>query len=430
MTRKGSWVQVPHGPPKKPQVILGFLAITHPCGNFQIADVSNDVSNEDLGARVGGKRGNGEGSIYQRSSDGRWFGIVNMGSDSQGRLIRRSVSARTRTEVVDKMKTLQRQVDDGLQAPDAQMTVAQLLDRWYSGVLRHQVALSAADNYKSIADNHIRPSLGRKKVANLTPAEVDRLISQKIDEGLAVSTVKRIRSILAQVLDQAMRWGCVNRNVAQLTRGPKEQRREGRTLTPAQAREFLNSLRGHRNEALYALMLSTGIRRGETLGLRWTDIDLDAGVMKVSRQLKREGGQLVISDTKTARSRRALDLPAPMVASLRAHRARQAAEQLALGEAWEDSGHVFTTTIGTPIDPRNFYREFKVVCKKAGLGDWHPHELRHSAASLMLAQGVKLQVVSEVLGHSSIRMTSDVYGHILAPDRKAAAEAMGTALWG
>jgi len=305
MTRKGSWVQVPHGPPKKPQVILGFLAITHPCGNFQIADVSNDVSNEDLGARVGGKRGNGEGSIYQRSSDGRWFGIVNMGSDSQGRLIRRSVSARTRTEVVDKMKTLQRQVDDGLQAPDAQMTVAQLLDRWYSDVLRHQVALSAADNYKSIADNHIRPSLGRKKVAKLTPADVDRLISQKIEAGLAVSTVKRIRSILAQVLDQAMRWGCVNRNVAQLTRGPKEQRREGRTLTPAQAREFLNSLRGHRNEALYALMLSTGIRRGETLGLRWTDIDLDAGVMKVSRQLKREGGN---SSSPTPRRHEAAEL--------------------------------------------------------------------------------------------------------------------------
>ncbi len=383
-----------------------------------------------IGAGVAGKRGNGEGSIYQRSSDGRWFGVVLMGSDSRGRLIRRSVSARTRAEVVDKMKALQRQVDDGLQAPDAQMTVAQLLDRWYADVLRHQVARSAADNYRSIADNHIRPVLGRKKVAKLTPADVDRLISQKMDEGLAVSTVKRIRSIFAQVLDQAMRWGCVNRNVAQLTRGPKEPRREGRTLTPTQARGLLESLQGHRNEALYALMLSTGIRRGEALGLRWSDIDWETGVLQVRRQLKREGGQLVVSDTKTARSRRALDLPGPMVASLRAHRARQAAEQLALGEVWEDSGHMFTTTIGTPIDPRNFYREFKAIAKKSGLGDWHPHELRHSAASLMLAQGVKLQVVSEVLGHSSIRMTSDVYGHILAPDRKAAAEAMGNALWG
>ena len=349
--------------------------------------MSATLSATGIGGRCGGRRGNGEGSIFQRSSDGRWFGVVLMGADSRGRLIRRSVSARTRTEVVDKMKALQRQVDDGLQAPDAQMTVARLLDRWYADVLRHQVARSAADNYRSIADNHIRPALGRKKVAKLTPADVDRLISQKIDEGLAVSTVKRIRSILAQVLDQAIRWGCVNRNVAQLTRGPKEQRREGRTLTPTQAREFLDSLQGHRNEALYALMLSTGIRRGEVLGLRWSDIDLDTGVMKVSRQLKREGGRLVVSDTKTARSRRALYLPAPMVASLRAHRARQAAEQLAPGEPWEDSGNVFTTTIGTPIDPRNFYREFKVICRKAGLGDGHPHELRHSAASLMLVQG-------------------------------------------
>jgi integrase len=379
---------------------------------------------------MGGKRGNGEGSIYQRTSDGRWFGVVNMGSDSRGRLIRKSVSARTRVEVVDKMKALQRQVDDGLQAPDTRMTVGQLLDRWYSDVLRHQVAPNAADNYKSIADNHIRPSLGNTKVSKLTTADVDRLISQKVDSGLAISTVKRIRSVLAQALDQAMRWGSVNRNVAQLTRGPKEPRREGRTLTPTQAKQLLKSLEGHRNEALYSLMLSTGIRRGEVLGLQWADIDLKSGIMTVTRQLKREGGRLIVSDTKTARSRRALDLPAPMVASLKAHKARQAAEQLALGDAWVNSGHVFTTTIGTPIDPRNFYREFKSICKTAGLGDWHPHELRHSAASLMLAEGVKLQVVSEVLGHSSIRMTSDVYGHILAPDRRAAADAMGSALWG
>jgi integrase len=150
----------------------------------------------------------------------------------------------------------------------------------------------------------------------------------------------------------------------------------------------------------------------------------------VRRQLKREGGKLVTSDTKTARSRRAIDLPSPVVESLKAHRVRQATERLALGPAWHDSGYVFTSSVGTPIDPRNLYREFQTICDKAGLGRWHPHELRHSAASLMLAQGVKLQVVSEVLGHSSIRMTADVYGHVLAPDRRAAATAMSEVLWG
>ena len=200
-------------------------------------------------------------------------------------------------------------------------------------------------------------------------------------------------------------------------------------MTPAQARKLLAELKTHRNEALYALMLSTGLRRGEALGLRWEDVDLKAGVILVRRQLKREGGHLITSDTKTSKSRRAVNLPAPMIATLKSHKVRQAEEHLKIGDAWQDSGFVFTTTIGTPIDPRNVYREFQRICEDAKLGKWHPHELRHSAASLMLAQGVKLQVVSDVLGHSSIRMTADVYGHILEPDRRSAAEAMSTTLW-
>ena len=119
-----------------------------------------------------------------------------------------------------------------------------------------------------------------------------------------------------------------------------------------------------------------------------------------------------------------------MLKTLLDHEIRQGAQKEQLGSSWIDSGYIFTSSIGTPIDPRNLYREFQKVCRAAGLGDWHPHELRHSAASLMLAQGVKIQVVSQVLGHSSIRMTADVYGHLLDPDRKEAAQAMGTMLWG
>ncbi len=378
---------------------------------------------------MAGRRGNSEGSVYRRASDGRWIGAVTVGFGERGGPVRKTVSGKTRAQAVRKLSELQRQLDDGLPAPDATMTVAQLMERWYADVVRHQVTRSTSDNYKSVADHHIVPFLGRKRLKELTPGDVDRLMAQKLESGLSVSTVRRIRSVLAQALTQAVRWGSVSRNVASLTRGPRQTRREGRTLTPGQARGLLVSLQGHRNEALYSLMLSTGLRRGEALGLRWDDVDLEDGLLLVWRQLKREGGELVLADTKTAKSRRALNLPAPMIGVLKAHRARQAQDRLKLGEAWVDSGHVFTTSIGTPIDPRNLYRDFKGVCKVAGLGDWHPHELRHSAASLMLAQGVKLQVVSEVLGHSSIRMTADVYGHVLAPDRQAAADAMTVALW-
>ena len=379
---------------------------------------------------MAGRRMNGEGSLYRRASDGRWVGAITTGYDATGRAVRKTVSAKTKAEAIAKLKVVSRQIDDGLPLPDAAMTFAGLVDRWQDEVLRHQVAPSTADNYKSIVDHHVLPTLGRAKVAKLAAVDIDHLLSAKLDAGLSVSTVRRIRAVISQALDQGVRWGVVTRNVAALTRGPRQVRREGRTLTPDQARRLLDSLRGNRSEALYTLMLSTGLRRGEALGLRWSDVDLDGGVLLVQRQLTRQGGRLATSDTKTARSRRAVNLPAPVVEVLRTHRARQASERLKLGEAWRDSGHVFTTSLGTPIDPRNVYRDFQAVCERAGIGRWHPHELRHSAASLMLAQGVKLQVVSEVLGHSSIRMTADVYGHVLAPDRRTAADAMGEALWG
>jgi integrase len=150
----------------------------------------------------------------------------------------------------------------------------------------------------------------------------------------------------------------------------------------------------------------------------------------VKRNLKREGGRIVTADVKTLKSRRAVNVPIPVLEALQRNREIQEVERAHLGEAWVEPGFIFTTSIGTPIDPRNLYCEFSQICERSGLGHWHPHELRHSAASLMLASGVKLQVVSEVLGHSSIRMTADVYGHILDPDRQQAASAMSEVLWG
>jgi len=375
------------------------------------------------------QRANGEGSIYQRASDKRWLGAVTIGVAPNGRPRRKIVSAKSRAEAVKKMRQLQRQLDDGLPSPDTTLTVTQLVDRWLDDVNRHQVATSTAKNYRAMAEHHIKPALGKKKAASLTTSDVDRFLSKKTDEGLSVSTVRRIRNVLSQALDQGIRWDLVVRNVAKLSRSPRGVRPEGRSLSPDQAKQLLNALQGHRNEALYALMLSTGLRRGEALGLQWRDFDEENGILLIRRALTRDDGQLVTKDTKTLKSRRAVNLPSTLRRQLTSHRAEQNAERLRLGKSWTNSGHIFTTSVGTPIDPRNMYREFREICREAGIGDWHPHELRHSAASLMLAQGVKIQVVSEVLGHSSIRMTADVYGHILDPDRQTAADAMGSLLW-
>ena len=375
------------------------------------------------------RRGNNEGSIYHRSSDGRWMGVATVGLDPAGRPLRKSVSAKTRAEVVRKLKVLSRQIDDGLVTAQKAPTLEFLFERWFVDVMIREVVRSTIDNYRSIVKFHILPTLGRKRVDELTVAEVDRLLAAKMSSGLSPSTVHRIRAVLSQCLDQGIRWGVTPRNVARLSRSPKLTRPEGRTLSPEQARRLLASLRGHRNEALYTLMLATGLRRGETLGLRWEDVDLNRGVVRIRRSLKREGGHIVTADTKTLKSRRAVNLPEPVVEILVRHRDEQEKERVDLEAAWVETGFVFTSSIGTPIDPRNLYRDFQKVCENAGLSHWHPHELRHSAASLMLANGVKLQVVSQVLGHSSIRMTADVYGHILDPDREQAARAMTAVLW-
>jgi len=375
------------------------------------------------------RRANHEGSIYRRGSEGRWVGSLRMGRGPDGRLIRKYVSAPTRGEVVTKLLVLRREYADGLLPLDGHITVSALLRRWANDVMRHQVEETTLRNYLSVARHHIVPTLGHRELVDLRVTDVDHLLSLKRDEGLAASTVRRIRTVLAQCLDQAIRWGLVSRNVATLSRTPKVTRTEGRTMTPDEARRFLEAARGTRLEALYILLICTGLRRGEALGLMWEDLDREASVLRVARQLKRDSRGLVTTDTKTFRSRRAVNLPERMMDALLAHERRQRDERNLRGSHWTETAFVFTSRDGTPVDPRNFYREFRKVCDAAGLGHWHPHELRHSAASLMLAQGVKLHVVSQVLGHSSIRMTSDVYGHLLEPDRHEAAQAMGSLLW-
>jgi integrase len=215
--------------------------------------------------------------------------------------------------------------------------------------------------------------------------------------------------------------------------------KEGRTLTPEQAQALLAAVRGERKEALVTIMLAYGLRRGEALGLRWDRLDWSAATVTVTHSVKRiknhdpqsaRRTQLVVSELKTRKSRRTLYLTAELIEILRRHRARQAEDRIAAGEAWQDHGLIFASEIGMPLDPDNFSHRFSQLCRRVGLGHWHPHELRHSGASLMLAQGTPLHVVSDVLGHTSIAITKDVYGHLLDGGRRSAAEAMSAALFG
>ena len=373
---------------------------------------------------------NSEGSLYKRSSDGLWVGAISLGYDRNGRLRRKTVSAKTRSEAMRKLRALQRNADDGLPPPDDRLTVTQLFDRWLRDVVPLRVAPSTVENYTSVVKNHIKPALGRKRVSRLTFDDIQEFIAKKTEEGCAGRTVRLCRSLLVDALNQAVRKGQIPRNVALMTQGPALVTKERRALSLEEAKILLRALDGDRLEAMYLLRLTTGIRPGEGFALPWTHLDLDAGRVKVSRGLSRQRGGNVISDGKTHRKGwRTIPISPPVVDALRIHGKKQEEDRAEAGPRWSEDGLVFCTPFGTALDPDNERKRFYELVDRAGLGHLTPNELRHSSASIMLAQGVPIEVVSEILGHTSIRITKDVYGHIGEKQRRGATEAISEALW-
>jgi len=385
---------------------------------------------------VSRRRASGEDSIY-RDGD-RWRGAVSLGYDANGQRVRKKVSGRTRAEAAGKLRKLRQQVDSGI-VPDDRLTVQAFLDRWLTVNLPGSVAEPTEDNYVDTLRLHLVPALGRKRLVKLTVADLDKLWKAKRDAGYSSNSVRIMRTVLRRALGQAEREGIVSRNVAGLSAPPRIRAKQGRTLTVEQARQLLDAAVGYRFEAAVVLALAYGMRRGEVLGLHWSALDWKAGRVGVTHGVKRvkdrdvsSGGRtrLVVREVKTPKSRRTLALTPEMVAMFRQHRVRQAEAQMAAGALWQDHGLIFASEVGTPMDPDNFSHSFSRLCERAGLGHWHPHELRRSGASLMLAQGTPLHVVSEVLGHASIAITKDVYGHLLEGDKRAAAESMSRAVFG
>jgi integrase len=251
-------------------------------------------------------------------------------------------------------------------------------------------------------------------------------------KGYSPATRRMARATLRRALRFAEQDGLLSRNVAAIAEGPKLDHREGRSLTPEQAQTFLEAVVDNRLEAAYVLTLALGLRRGEILGLSWEDVvnAENAVVLTVRRQLVRDKFGVHLSDLKTVGSRRTLHLSAPLVEVLERHRVRQEAEELVRGKRWNNEwGLIFTSTIGTPLDPEQFGKTVPKICESAGLGHWSIHELRHSCASLLIATEVPLEVVSEQMGHASIRVTKDVYGHLMPKARAKAAEAMRSVLF-
>lgn len=372
------------------------------------------------------RRGQNEGSIFERK-DGRWCGIISLGW-REGKRRRKFVYGATAEKVQDKLTALKSKKLSGVPIETDRRTVARFFADWLASV-KSSVRLRTFEAYQGIVNNHIVPQLGRVKLEKLGPQDVQALLDAKLAAGLHPRTVTGIRLVLCYGLNQAMRWELLSRNVAALVKGPKIPRREMKVWTEDQARKFIECCDNEPLGALYVLALHTGLRRGELGALRWSDVDLDTGVATVRRSLQRTNtAGLVFEEPKTEKARRSINLAPAVVSALKAHRKRQAEVRLAAGPLWKDNGLIFPTGIGTPMDPRSLSNDYDRMIEKSELPRIRLHDLRHTFATIGLAQGVHPKVMSDMLGHSKVSLTLDVYSHALPSFQTEASEKIAQAL--
>jgi integrase len=372
------------------------------------------------------RRGNGEGGVSRRK-DGSWMARYTVQTPT-GRK-RKVLYAKSHEEARRKLTEALAARDRGIAYDSEGLTVGEYLARWLEDSVRGSVKVNTYQSYASLVRLHVRPTLGRTKLAALTPARIQALYRAKLDEGLAPKSVKYIHTTLHRALKQAVRWSLVPRNAAAEADPPRVRTPEMRPLSPAQARTLLQTAKGNRLEALYVLAVSTGMRQGELLGLGWKDVDLEAGVVRVRRTLTLAKGGPRLTEPKTRSSRRQIRLTSGAVDALERHRERQEAEGAARGDGWNAWDLVFCTKRGTPIRRDNLHdKHWKPLLRRAGLPDVRFHDLRHTCATLLLTKGVHPKTVSEMLGHSSIAITLDTYSHVIPGMQEAAAKAMEDAL--
>jgi integrase len=402
-----------------------------------------------------GKRGNSEGSIY-KMQDGRWRAAVTTGwkLNAAGKKIpRRLVITRpTRHEVADEITKALRDQQRGINIAPGKQTVAQFLNDWLK-TIKSDVAPSTYVSYEGTVRLHLIPTLGELRLSKLGAQHVQRLkeemtqalvkvgprVKKLLNDQLAPeprhlssATVKYCLVILRMALDHACKLDFVPRNVALLVDFPKVEQAEIEPFTPEQAIKFIEAAKGHRLGALFSVALAIGLRKGEALALKWSAIDFERGTVAVRLALQRlkipgdEKGRLILKEPKRS-SRRTINLPRVCVSALLEHRAMQEDERRLAGTRWRESGYVFTSGIGTPVEPRNLERSFREILSLAGLHHVRIHDLRHTAATLLLIQGVHPRVVMELLGHSQIAVTMK-YSHMVPALRKEAAEQMDAVL--
>jgi integrase len=360
------------------------------------------------------RRRHGEGTVTLRK-DGRYQADVSLGTDPKtGKRLRITRYGKTEDEAYEKLHQALEEQRKGNLIKGNRLTVGVFLNEWLENVHKPTLKLLTYFRYRDCLNLHIIPGLGHIQLQKLHQAQIQAFYAQKLDEGLAPSRVRFFHAILHKALDHAVKWEYVVKNVSDLVSLPRKIEREPQYLTKEQALHLLETLRGQKLEAIVSLALATGMRKGELLALRWSDIDLEDKTIQVRRTVSRlpEYG-FYESEPKSKAGRRRIVLPDRIVEVLKQHRAEQEEVKRRVGEQWRNLDLVFTNQFGSYIEPNHVNKRFNAAVEAAGLPPMRFHDLRHSAATLLLAMNVHPKVVQQLLGHSNISITMDRYSHVL-----------------
>ncbi len=421
---QGVWVRVP------PPLLSTNKGNTAPGGGFSFCppspfdDVFDDVRREGgmLMAEKRSRRAHGEGSIYERK-DGRWEGRYTIETPLGPK--RRAVYGKSRKEVVGKLARVPR---EETVSADPKLLLGDYLGTWLRDSVKNSVRPTTYQRYEGVVRLHIDPYLGDTRILKLTSTKVQALYRNRLDSGCSPRTVQYVHVTLHKALKQALRWGLVPANVAEAVVVPRVPKEEITPLSPAQVKVFLRAIAGDNLETMFALAVTTGMRQGEILGLRWEDVDLDEGVVRVRRTLSWDGRKVVFAPPKTAKGRRSIGLTGGTVQRLESHKMRQGPDGASPAGGL---GLVFPNGDGGPRRSRGYLTlALRKVLKKAGLPSIRFHDLRHTCATLLLSRNIHPKVVQEMLGHATISITLDTYSHVMPSMSRGAVSAMENLAYG
>ncbi|NLN69423.1 MAG: site-specific integrase [Chloroflexi bacterium] len=362
------------------------------------------------------KRGAGEGSVYKRGNS--WVAQVGSGKNREYRSFKTQREANSwRLKAVEQRR-------QGLDFAGSKVTLAKFLDDWLV-VARSSVRPNTYYQYAQIVRDHINPTLGKVLLKDLRPEQVQSLYTSKLKNGVSPRTTRMIHAVIRRALNHALQLGSVIRNVSALVTPPKVPKKEMQILDEYQVRQLIQATERPQMAVLFWMAVTTGLRQGEILGLKWSDLDWDNRRIHVQRQIQRRKGEgLVFCEPKSSSGRRVIVLGQSTIEKLRSHKNRQEKERMLKGNEWQENDLIFPSPIGTPLDSSNVVKAYKRSLEKAGLPNIRFHDLRHTAATLMLQEGINPKIVQERLGHADISLTLNTYSHVLPHLQEEAAEKM------